>query len=68
MFSKSLILPVVKAHSKDQGILCLVLLLKTYKLYTMVKGSTVYSLLDCTSGCHHIVMYGSACAILLRVV
>ena len=50
----SLLLPVVEVHSKGQSFISLVHLSYIDKLYTMLNGSTVYSLLDCASGYHHI--------------
>ena len=48
----SLLLLVVKAHSKAQGVLSLVPVPKIYKLYAMLNGSTVYFSLDCTFRYH----------------
>ena len=55
-FRYSLLPSVVKAHSKAQGVLSLAPFPKIYEVYTMLNGSTVYSLLDCTSGYHHIAL------------
>ena len=52
----SLFSAVVKAHSKVQGVLSMVPLAKIDGLYAMLNVSTVYSLLDCTSGYHPIVL------------
>ena len=52
----SLLLPVVKAHLKAQGVLCLLPLLKIDELYVMLNSSAVYSSLDCTSGYHYIAL------------
>ena len=50
----SLVPPVVKAHSKAQGVFPTIPLPTINKLYVMLNGSTIYSLLYCTSGCHHV--------------
>ena len=52
----SLLPPMVMTHSRAQGVLSLVAIPKIDYLYTMVNGSSVYSLLDCTSGYHHIAL------------
>ena len=52
----SLLPLLVKAVSKAQDVLSLVSLPKIDELYTMLNGSTVYSLLDGTSGYHHIAL------------
>ena len=49
----SLIPPVTKAHSKAKGILTLVPLPKIDEIYARLRGSTIYSALDMTSGYHH---------------
>ncbi len=50
----SLLPTVQKAHSKAQGVLSLVPLPKIDELYARLKGSSVYSTLDCMQGYHHI--------------
>ena len=45
--------PVVKVHSKAQGVLSLVSLPKIDELYVMLNSATVYSSLDCISGYDH---------------
>ena len=49
----SLIPPVTKAHSKAKGVLTLVPLPKIDQIYARLRGSTIYSALDMTSGYHH---------------
>ena len=49
----SLIPPVTKAHSKAEGVLTLVPLPKIDEIYARLRGSTIYSALDMTSGYHH---------------
>ena len=49
----SLIPPVTKAHSKAKGVLTLVPLPKIDEIYARLRGSTIYSALDMTSGYHH---------------
>ena len=49
----SLIPPVTKAHSKAKGVLTLVPLPKIDEIYAKLRGSTIYSALDMTSGYHH---------------
>ena len=52
----SVLLPVVKVHSKAQGVLSFVPLPKINELYIILNGSTLYSSLGCTSGYHHIAL------------
>ena len=49
----SLIPQVTKAHSKAKGVLTLVPLPKIDEIYARLRGSTIYSALDMTSGYHH---------------
>ena len=49
----SLIPPVTKAHSKAKGVLTLVPLPKIDEIYARLRGSTIYSALDMTSGYDH---------------
>ena len=49
----SLIPPVTKVHSKAKGVLTLVPLSKIDEIYARLRGSTIYSALDMTSGYHH---------------
>ena len=49
----SLIPPVTKAHSKAKGVFTLVPLPKIDEIYARLRGSTIYSALDMTSGYHH---------------
>ena len=51
---------MVKTHSKTQGILSLVTLPKMDELYAILKCSTVYLSLGCTSGYHHIALSSKA--------
>ena len=52
----TLLAPVVKAHSKAQGVLILVPMSKVNELYAMLNGSTIYLAIDCASGYHHIAL------------
>jgi hypothetical protein len=50
----SLLPPVTKANSKAKGVLTFVPLPKIEELFGRLKGSKIYTSLDCTSGYHHI--------------
>ncbi len=50
----SLLPPVTKANSKAKGVLTFVPLPKIEELFGQLKGTKVYTSLDCTSGYHHI--------------
>ena len=50
----SLMVSVIKAHSKVLDVLSLAPLWKIEEMYAMLNGSTVYSSMDCNSGCHHL--------------
>ena len=52
----SLLLSVVKAHSKAQGVLSLVFLPNIDQFDAMLNGSVVYSSLDGTTVYHHIAL------------
>ena len=52
----SMLLPVIKIHSKAQGVLSLVPLPNIDEFYAVLNGSTVYSSLDYASGYHHIAL------------
>ena len=52
----NLLPPIVKAQSKAQGVLSLGPVPKVDEVYAMLTGSTVYSLLDGTSGYHLITL------------
>ena len=56
----SLLWPMVKAHSKAQGVLFLVCLPKIDELYAMLNSSTIYLSLECTSVYHHIALLHEA--------
>ena len=46
----------MKAHSKAHGVLSSMKLPRIAELYAILNSSTVYYLLDCTSGYHHIAL------------
>ena len=53
----SLLPTAVKAHSKVQGVLSLLPILKIDELYAMLNALAMFSSLDCTSGYHHIAFF-----------